>query len=289
MVKRVLFAGIVLLGVFLAPVDAQNAFKRGDTNADGMVNLSDTFALMLFDPPTPPCLAAADANADGAYVALTDALFLLNYLTNMGPPLPAPGPWSCDFGPTTLSCETYDSCDVDNCSAQFGPSQSFGSVPYTAGFEAWEIPDASYFWDFGDGTSMTTVTPSVTHTYMTEGEFEVTLTVTRGTCSAQRTAEVLVIPENPGFRRGLVAGNDVMGLPDVLFLLAYLFTDGPTPLCLAAADVNDDGIAALEDAIYALNYLFAGGSPPPSPFDSCGSDPTADGLRCTTECPLENR
>ena len=46
MVKRVLFAGIVLLGVFLAPVDAQNAFKRGDTNADGMVNLSDTFALM---------------------------------------------------------------------------------------------------------------------------------------------------------------------------------------------------------------------------------------------------
>lgn len=37
---------------------------------------------------------------------------------------------------------------------------------------------ASYFWDFGDGNSLTTVLPTTTHTYSHIGTFQVTLTVT---------------------------------------------------------------------------------------------------------------
>ena len=37
---------------------------------------------------------------------------------------------------------------------------------------------ASYHWDFGDGTSQTTVSPTVTHTYATSNTYTVTLTVT---------------------------------------------------------------------------------------------------------------
>lgn len=45
----------------------------------------------------------------------------------------------------------------------------------------------SYFWDFGDGNTLTTASPIVTHTYATTGNFTVTLTVTNsaGTSTTQ--------------------------------------------------------------------------------------------------------
>ena len=41
-----------------------------------------------------------------------------------------------------------------------------------------------------------------------------------------------------------------------------------------ASDVNDDGTFNLADGIYLLTYLFAEGPPPSEPFEAPGCDPT---------------
>ena len=70
------------------------AFVRGDTGADGELELSDAITLLtfLFRARTPPrCLLASDVNLDGG-VDLSDAVFPLSYLFLGGPPPPAPFP-----------------------------------------------------------------------------------------------------------------------------------------------------------------------------------------------------
>ena len=83
-------------------------FIRGDTNADGRVNLTDAVALLeyLFDGggTMPRCLDALDTNDSGS-IDLTDAVIVLNFLFTGGPaptlPYPEPG---LDATPDGLRC-----------------------------------------------------------------------------------------------------------------------------------------------------------------------------------------
>ena len=54
------------------------------------------------------------------------------------------------------------------------------------------------------------------------------------------------------------------------------------PLCLDAADANDDGAVNIADAVSILGHLFGGEEPLPDPFLACGPDPTDDSLTCDT-------
>jgi hypothetical protein len=74
-----------------------------------------------------------------------------------------------------------------------------------------------------------------------------------------------------------LAGPDIS---DAIFILQWLFVGGREPLCLDAADVNDDGTVDISDGIALLSFLFAGGTMPGSPFPDAGPDPTPDGLGC---------
>jgi parallel beta-helix repeat protein len=49
---------------------------------------------------------------------------------------------------------------------------------------------------------------------------------------------------------------------DVIYLINYLFRDGPAPDPLAAGDCDGDGVVGTGDVVYLLNYLFRGGPPP---------------------------
>ena len=71
-------------------------FIRGETNADGGLDLSDavTILLHLFCGREVACLVAADTNDDEA-VDIADAVYLLSYLFGGESPPPAPGP--CDY------------------------------------------------------------------------------------------------------------------------------------------------------------------------------------------------
>ncbi len=99
----------------------------------------------------------------------------------------------------------------------------------------------------------------------------------------------LELPAGPPparFLRGDADGSLELGLSDPVFLLNFLFL-GRRPLdCSDAGDADDDGALAVTDAIYVLNFLFLGGAPPPAPGQSCGEDPSPDGLpACEGGCP----
>jgi hypothetical protein len=87
-------------------------FVRGDSNADGAVNISDPVMTLvyLFASGTVPCLAALDANDDDT-VNLADVIALLAGIFGQGAPPPAPFP-GCGADPTagTLDCASFPAC-----------------------------------------------------------------------------------------------------------------------------------------------------------------------------------
>jgi len=94
------------------------------------------------------------------------------------------------------------------------------------------------------------------------------------------TVTLAVIPLGAtDFIRGDVNADAVVDLSDAVSLLGCLFVGTVCPTCQDAADTNDDGSVDISDAIFPIDWLFLGepGLPPP---DTCGTDPTPDGLDC---------
>ncbi|MBN1422529.1 MAG: PKD domain-containing protein [Planctomycetes bacterium] len=97
----------------ICPSTSGPLFRRGDTNADGTINISDPVFMLLAlfaDGPAPSCLETADINDNGT-VDLGDAVYGLNYLFASGeappPPLSACG---ADPTPDSIGCDRYDPC-----------------------------------------------------------------------------------------------------------------------------------------------------------------------------------
>lgn len=72
------------------------------------------------------------------------------------------------------------------------------------------------------------------------------------------------------YRPGDTNGDCLRNLADVIYLLNYLFKDGPEPTPLDAGDANGDCTVDIGDPVYLLNYLFKGGPPP---ICGCASHP----------------
>ena len=92
------------------------------------------------------------------------------------------------------------------------------------------------------------------------------------------------------FSRGDVNSDGGVNIADPIFLLSYMFANGPAPSCMDAADVNDDGTINISDAVFGLSFLKPGPGGftlPPPPYQFCGVDPTADNLDCANfpPCP----
>jgi len=91
-----------------------------------------------------------------------------------------------------------------------------GSVPLEVDFDAAgsSDPDAgstlTYFWDFGDGTTLVTTTPATSHQYTSAGVFTATLQVRDQSFAFSAPVEVTVLPGN----QLPVANIDVPGASD---------------------------------------------------------------------------
>jgi len=97
----------------LEPVQKEVLFVRGDTNADGGVDIADAVRILmyLFAGAKPPaCLQSADVNNDDA-VDIADAVALLAYLMAGGGP-PAPPYPDCGLPEIKgeLGCESFEPC-----------------------------------------------------------------------------------------------------------------------------------------------------------------------------------
>jgi hypothetical protein len=80
---------------------ADASFRRGDSDDNGAVNLTDAVNVLnwLFQQgPAPSCQDAADSDDNGA-ANLTDAVFVLQHLFQQGVPPGAPGPTDCGPDP----------------------------------------------------------------------------------------------------------------------------------------------------------------------------------------------
>jgi hypothetical protein len=97
-----------------------------------------------------------------------------------------------------------------------------------------------------------------------------------------------VEPED-SFRRGDANDDGRFNVTDAVWIIRGVIGSGPATACADAADANDDGLLDLSDPMYLLEFLFLAGPPPPAPYPDCGSDLTADALRCplqsTQQCP----
>lgn len=72
----------------------------------------------------------------------------------------------------------------------------------------------------------------------------------------------------PAPELGDVNGDGGIDIGDAIYLLNYLFKNGPSPVCTpvtVCGDLNLDETVSLSDIIYLLNYLFRGGPAPGSP------------------------
>ena len=91
------------------------------------------------------------------------------------------------------------------------------------------------------------------------------------------------------FVRGDANDSGAVDLSDAQTLFSWLFTGGPQPPCLAAANSNLEPALTVTSGVYLLNFLFLGGPMPPQPFPVCGSSdhPNDIGLGCESfdSCP----
>jgi parallel beta-helix repeat protein len=82
------------------------------------------------------------------------------------------------------------------------------------------------------------------------------------------------------FRRGDANADGATDLSDAVAALNHLFLGTRKVPCPEAADSNDDGDLDIADPAFLLSFLFLGGDAPHQPLESCGVDPTPDGLAC---------
>jgi len=62
-------------------------------------------------------------------------------------------------------------------------------------------------------------------------------------------------------------GHPEPDISDLVYLVTYMFQDGPEPSCMEVANINGlNGLPIdISDLIYLVNYMFSQGGPPPVP------------------------
>jgi PKD repeat protein len=146
----------------------------GEEEAD--LCLPETFSASYNEEVYGPLLGGAGYETASAYNQVIDGR---HYLLQRE--------WSESAGPSVGACaqRLLPAAFTPPSGAQAGQSASFdASASGTA-----EYPATSWKWNFGDGSSKETHSPTIEHTYAAEGEYTVTLTVTDADGDANTTSQ----------------------------------------------------------------------------------------------------
>jgi hypothetical protein len=56
--------------------------------------------------------------------------------------------------------------------------------------------------------------------------------------------------------------GDVIDISDLVYLVDYMFSGGPMPLCIDEANIDASGGIDISDLVYLVDYMFNGAPPP---------------------------
>jgi len=127
-----------------------------------------------------------------------------------------------------------------------------GTAPYT-----WQVLSGS----LPDGLDLDPASGIIFGNPTVADSFDFTVRVTdSGAPSKQDDQEFYILVGTA--TSGDVNSDGLVNLEDALYILNYLFKNGPAPSPMEIADVNCDEEVNLGDALYLLNYLFKGSTPP---------------------------
>jgi len=119
------------------------------------------------------------------------------------------------------------------------------------------LPTNSDFHDSGNGGGLFRFYPDSTQE---DSAYHVTFIASDGFLADSDMVAMRVITFVPGD----ASGDGVVNTSDVIYLVNYLFLDGPEPKPMAAGDANGDDEINISDVIYLVNYLYLEGPPPRS-------------------------
>jgi len=103
----------------------------------------------------------------------------------------------------------------------------------------------SWHWTFGDGTNSTSQNPI--HIYDTTGNYTVNLTITDDRNDTDNFQRSIVVRD---FIRGDINDNGTVDIDDLVYLIRYIFSNGPEPDPIYVADINGDGEVNYKDLFF---------------------------------------
>ena len=77
--------------------------------------------------------------------------------------------------------------------------------------------------------------------------------------------QLLTVTVGPAFICGDANADLAINIFDVTYIITYLYLDGPPPLPLESADIDNSGEINIFDVTGLINYLYNGGPDPVCP------------------------
>ena len=129
-----------------------------------------------------------------------------------------------------------------------------GTPPYKWKLESGSLPD---------GLILDSLAGIISGTPSLADSFDFTVRVTDSNAVPKTDTQHLCIKITLGsFVRGDVNWDGKIDTADAIYIINYLFKNGPSPVPLQAGDCNCDGIVDVGDVVYLINYLFRAGPAP---------------------------
>ena len=82
------------------------------------------------------------------------------------------------------------------------------------------------------------------------------------TVTMSRHRQVNIVLQLAAFILGDANFDGTINVGDPVYLVTYIFKNGPTPVPYASGDANSDGSINIGDAVFLINYIFHSGPPP---------------------------
>jgi len=128
-----------------------------------------------------------------------------------------------------------------------------------------------YQFDWGDGTKISDwlgpyaqgEIATVTHQWPSNGEYSLLVRAKDAWDYETGWSEATVVTIGCCELRGDIVASGDINIEDLLYLVNYMFNQGPQPPCAEAADINGNAAGPdIEDLLYLVDYMFNQGPVP---------------------------